>query len=600
MMTMPATLARLFRHAVSYDKPDMVLAKSAGRYRPISSAEVYRRVARLHFELKAVGIESGDRCALMAENRWEWAVVDFAMMTSGIVSVPIYPTLPAEQAHYVLEHSEARVAFISDQEQLDKILEVWDRLPHLEGVVVFDPAPSDESPGDARITALDSLIGDKPLSDSDRTEFESAISSVEPDDLASIIYTSGTTGTPKGVMLTHANFAGNVRDNGLELFETDVALSFLPLSHVAERMADYAFFNEGATVAYAESIEAVPENLREVRPTVAVGVPRFFEKIQAKVLASVAAAPALRRKLFHWALASGQAAVGFELDHRPLPGSLRWKRRLADRLVFSKLRARLGGRLRFFVSGAAPLPRNVAEFFLAAGIKICEGYGLTETSPVVALNYPDSLRPGTVGRIIQNVQVRIADDGEILVQGPNVMLGYYKSDDLTRETIVDGWFHTGDIGRLDADGYLIITDRKKDLCKTSGGKYIAPQPIENQLKTSRYVSVAVVIAHGRRFPSALIVPDFEELKQFAVEHGIDAATPDALSAHPAIQQLIEREVETACAPLARYEQVKKVAVLQREFSIERGEITPTMKVRRREVEKRYSVEIEKLYAPQAG
>ena len=265
-------------------------------------------------------------------------------------------------------------------------------------------------------------------------------------------------------------------------------------------------------------------------------------------------------------------------------------------MVFSKLRARLGGRLRFFVSCAAPLPKNVAEFFLAAGIKICEGYGLTETSPVVALNYPDSLRPGTVGRIIQNVEVRIADDGEILVQGPNVMLGYYKSDDLTRETIVDGWLHTGDIGRLDADGYLIITDRKKDLCKTSGGKYIAPQPIENQLKTSRYVSVAVVIAHGRRFPSALIVPDFEELKQFAVEHGIDAATPDALSAHPAIQQLIEREVETACSPLARYEQVKKVAVLQREFSIERGEITPTMKVRRREVEKRYSVEIEKLYA----
>ena len=494
---MPTTLARLFRHAVSYDKPDMMLAKSEGRYRPISSAEVYRRVGRLHFELKDVGLGTGDRCALMSENRWEWAVADFAMMASGIVSVPLYPTLPAEQAHYILEHSEARVAFVSTQGQLDKIIEVWDRLLNLEGVVVCDPVAL----SDDRVTTFGSLLGDTPLSDSEREEFEHAISAVEPEHLASIIYTSGTTGTPKGVMLSHDNFCSNVRDNGLEVFETDVALSFLPLSHVAERMADYTFFKEGATIAYAESIEAVPENLREVRPTIAVGVPRFFEKVQDRVLAAVAAAPAVRRKLFHWALAVGQAALPYELDHRPLPGALRLKRRLTDKLVFSKLRARLGGRLRFFVSGAAPLPQHVAEFFLAAGIKICEGYGLTETSPVVSLNSPDSLRPGTVGRVIKNVEVRIASDGEILVRGPNVMRGYYKRDELTRETIVDGWFRTGDVGRLNDDGYLIITDRKKDLCKTSGGKYIAPQPIENRIKTSRYVSAAVVIAQGRKFPA---------------------------------------------------------------------------------------------------
>ncbi len=589
---MPTTLARLFRHAVSYDKPDMMLAKSEGHYRPISSAEVYRRVARLHFELKDVGLGPGDRCALMSENRWEWAVADFAMMVSGIVSVPLYPTLPAEQAHYILEHSEARVAFVSTQGQLDKILEVWDRLPNLEGVVVFDPAAL----SDDRVTTLGSLLGDAPLSDSERAEFEDAISAVEPEHLASIIYTSGTTGTPKGVMLTHDNFSTNVRDNGLEVFETDLALSFLPLSHVAERMADYTFFQEGATIAYAESIEAVPENLREVRPTIAVGVPRFFDKVQDRVLAAVADAPALRRKLFHWALAVGEAALPYELEHRPLPGPLRLKRRLTDKLVFSKLRARLGGRLRFFVSGAAPLPKHVAEFFLAAGIKICEGYGLTETSPVVSLNSPDTLRPGTVGRVIKNVEVRIADDGEILVRGPNVMLGYYKRDELTRETIVDGWLHTGDVGRLDDDGYLIITDRKKDLCKTSGGKYIAPQPIENRIKTSLYVSAAVVIAQGRKFPCALIVPDFERLKQFATERGIAETTPDALAAHPDVRQLIEKEVEAACASLARYEQVKKIVLLRSEFSIERGEITPTMKVRRREVEKRYSVEIEKIYA----
>ena len=588
---MPTTLARLFRHAVSYDKPDMMLAKSEGRYQPISSAEVYRRVGRLHFELKDVGLGPGDRCALMSENRWEWAVADFAMMTAGIVSVPLYPTLPAEQAHYIVEHSEARVAFVSNQGQLDKILEVWDRLPNLEGVVVFDPVAL----SDDRITTLGSLLGDAPLSDSERAEFEDAISVVEPEHLASIIYTSGTTGTPKGVMLTHDNFSTNVRDNGLEVFETDVALSFLPLSHVAERMADYTFFKEGATIAYAESIDAVPENLREVRPTIAVGVPRFFEKVQDRVLTAVAEAPALRRKLFHWALAVGQAALPYELDHRPLPSAMRLKRRLTDKLVFSKLRARLGGRLRFFVSGAAPLPQHVAEFFLAAGIKICEGYGLTETSPVVSLNCPDTLRPGTVGRVIKNVEVRIADDGEILVRGPNVMRGYYKRDELTRETIVDGWLHTGDVGRFDDDGYLIITDRKKDRCKTSGGKYIAPQPIENRIKTSLYVSAAVVIAQGRKFPCALIVPDFERVKQFAGERSIAETTPAALAAHPDVRQLIEKEVEAACAPLARYEQVKKIVLLRSEFSIERGEITPTMKVRRREVERRYSVEIEKIY-----
>ena len=592
---MSTTLARLFRHAVSYDKPDMMLTKSEGRYEPIASGEVYRRVARLFFELKAVGIGAGGRCALLSENRWEWAVADFAMMTAGIVSVPIYPTLPAEQAHYILEHSEARVVFVSSQEQLAKILAIWDRLPALEGVVVFDSAAA-EPENDERIVGLDSLIGDSPLTEAEVAEFESAMSAVEPEDLASIIYTSGTTGTPKGVMLTHGNFASNVRDNGLAVLGTDVALSFLPLSHVAERMADYAFFNEGATVAYAESIEAVSENLREVRPTVALGVPRFFEKIQEKVLASVGQAPAMRRRLFHWALTVGKTAIPYELEHRPMPRSLGCKRWLADKLVFSKLKGRLGGRLRFFISGAAPLPTHVAEFFLAAGIKICEAYGLTETSPVVSLNYPHNLRLGTVGKVIKNIEVRIAEDGEILVRGPNVMLGYYKRDDLTRETVIDGWLYTGDIGRLDEDGYLMITDRKKDLCKTSGGKYIAPQPIESQLKTSPYVATAVVIAEGRRFASALIVPDFEKLKQFAAERGLAAETPSALTKHRDVQQLIEDEVQSACATLARYEQIKKVVVLAEELSIERGELTPTMKVRRREVEKRYSAEIERMYA----
>ena len=504
---MPETLARLFRHAVSYDKPDMILTKVDGAYQPIASSEVYRRVARLHFELKNFGIGAGDRCALLSENRWEWAVADFAMMASGVVSVPIYPTLPAEQIHYLLEHSEARVIFVSSEDQLKKVLSIWGRLPLLEGVVIFD----DYETEDERIVTFGRLLREEPLAREEREEFEQAMSAVQPEDLASIIYTSGTTGTPKGAMLTHRNFGSNVRDNGLDINQDDTALSFLPLSHVAERMSDYAFYYDGATVAYAESIDAVPKNLMEVKPTVAVGVPRFFEKVHDRVQASVAEASGFRRGLFEWAVGVGKATAPYRLKSEALPAGLGLKWKIADRLVCSKLRGRLGGRIRFFVSGAAPLPRHIAEFFFAVGIKICEGYGLTETSPVIALNYPDSLKFGTVGRVIKNVTVKIAGDGEILVRGPNIMLGYYKDEEKTAEALQDGWFRTGDIGKLDEDGYLSITDRKKDLFKTSGGKYIAPQPIENQIKTSSFVATAVVVAQGRKFPSALIVPNFEKL-----------------------------------------------------------------------------------------
>ena len=588
---MPGTLARLFRHTVSYNKPDAILTKSDGAYRPISSQELHRRVGRLHLELARAGIRKGDRCALLSENRWEWAVADFAMMTAGIVSVPLYPTLNAKLIHYLLEHSEARVIMLSTGEQLDKIKSVWDHLPNLEGAIAFDPIESD----DRRITTLSQLIGEAPLTADEAGQFEQAISAVQPDDLASVIYTSGTTGTPKGVMLSHHNFATNVRDNGFEMGESDVCLSFLPLSHVAERTADYSFYYHGATVAYAESIEAVPRNMMEVRPTIAVGVPRFFEKVHARVMEKVAAGPPLRQKLFHWAVGVGKQTLPYRLGGGSLPLGLRLRYLLADRLVLSKLRGRLGGRLRYFVSGAAPLAKHLGEFFFAVGIRICEAYGLTETSPVVSANYAHSPRFGTVGRIIPNVEVKIADDGEILVRGPNVMQGYFKMDEATRETIVDGWFHTGDIGRLDEDGYLIITDRKKDLLKTSGGKYIAPQPIENQLKTCDFVSMAVVIAEGRKFPSALIVPNFERLKQYAAANGLSCASETELASHDAIVEMLEAQVEKACQGLARYEQIKKIAVLDREFSLEEGEITPTMKVRRKVVVERYAARINKLY-----
>jgi len=588
---MADTLARLFRHTISYDKPDAILTKQDGAYRPISSREFFRRVGALHLELRNASLKKGDRCAILSENRWEWAVADFAMVTAGIVTVPLYPTQTSEQLHYMLEHSEAKIIAVSTQQQLDKIQQIWDRLPRLEGAIVFDPVPA----GDRRVVSLHKLIGEAPLSEREAQTFEAAMSGVRPDDLASIIYTSGTTGSPKGVMLTHANFMSNVMDHGLDLRPADVCLSFLPLSHVAERTADYIFFYSGATVAYAESIEAVPQNLREVRPTVAVGVPRFFEKMQARVLQAVAGAPLPRQRLLFWALEAGKQSMPYRLEPRAMPLALRLKYSLASRLVFGKLRQRLGGRIRFFISGAAPLPQHVAEFFYAAGIEICEAYGLTETSPLVSLNRPGQIRFGTVGPVIRNVEVRIAPDGEILVHGPNVMRGYYKQDELTVQSIVDGWFHTGDIGDFDEQGNLRITDRKKDLLKTSGGKYIAPQPIENLLKQSIYVAMAVVVGHGRQFPSALIVPDFAQLEQFASASGIATLDHTELTRHESVHRMLEEEVRAACKDLAQYERIKKILVMDREFSIENGEITPTLKVRRKEVERRYAAEIQQLY-----
>ena len=589
---MGETLARFFRHTVSYDKPDALLTKIGGRYRPIASAEFYRRVVRTHLSLKNVGIETGDRCALLSENRWEWAVADFAMVTGGMCNVPLYPTLAAEQLHYILEHSEARVVFVSNQQQLEKILSQWPRLPKLEGVVAFDPVNCK----DERVTTLGDLIGEEPLSAEERDAFEAAVSAVRPDQLASVIYTSGTTGTPKGVMLTHENFTSNIRDTPFDLRPTDVCFSFLPLSHVAERAADYAYFYNGATVAYPETLDTVADNLREVRPTVVLGVPRFFEKIHARVMDAIASAPAPRQKLFHWAIGVGREALPYRLDGKAMPFSLRCRYVLADRLVFSKLRARLGGRLRFFVSGAAPLAKHLSEFFYAVGVTICEAYGLTETSPLISANLPGSIRFGTVGKTIRNVEVKLAEDGEILVRGPNIMRGYYKMDEETAKTIVDGWLYTGDIGTLDADGYLSITDRKKDLFKTSGGKFIAPQPIENQLKACASISTAVVIAEARKFPSALIVPRFEKLERYAAEQGFTIASRADLAAHPSIVKLVEQEIAAACADMAQYERVKRFTLLAEDFSITNGEITPTMKVRRRQVEQRYAKEIEKMYS----
>jgi long-chain acyl-CoA synthetase len=574
------TLGQLFLHSVAYNKPDHLLVKQDADFAPVSSEELYRRVARLHLALSEWGLEKGDRCALLAENRWEWAVADFAMVTAGVVSVPLYPTLPADQIHYILENSGARAIFVSTTAQQEKIESIRSRLPAVERVIRFDGQP---------------LIPEGPLSDSERRQFQAALDAVRPDDLATIVYTSGTTGTPKGVMLTHANLVSNILGAEPDLYPSDVALSFLPLAHIYQRMVDYTHYYCGVTVAHIEAIDRVAEFLGQVRPTLIVAVPRFYEKLYARLMEAVNAASPLRQRLFHWALAVGFQSTPYRLANRPLPPLLRWRFALADRLIYSKLRRRMGGRIRRLTSGGAPLARELAEFFYAVRLPILEGYGLTEASPVISANRLDCLRFGTVGKPLRNVEVRLAADGEILARGPNIMRGYYKMERETAEALRDGWFHTGDIGLFDEDGFLIILDRKKDLLKTSGGKYIAPQAIENKLKNNPFIADAVVIADRRRFPSALIVPNFDRLEAFARERGISCASRMELVQNPEIVRRMEEEVAGVCVDLAPFEQIKKVAILDREFSIAEGEITPTLKVRRREVESRYREAIEQIY-----
>ncbi len=427
--------------------------------------------------------------------------------------------------------------------------------------------------------------------------YEAMVARVRPEDEATLIYTSGTTGVPKGVILTHDNLVSNIRTSAeiIQISSEDTALSFLPLSHVLERMVMFTYLYKGSTVAFAESVEAVAQNLLEVRPHIMVSVPRVFEKIYTKVMDQVLASPSLRRKIFFWALGVGKAASAIELAGRPVPGGLAFRRRIAAKLVFSKVIAKTGGRVRLFVSGGAPLSKDIAEFFYALGLTILEGYGLTETSPVISINAFGATRLGTVGKVIPGVEVKIAEDGEILARGPNVMKGYYKKEAETREVMEGGWFHTGDIGQLDADGFLAITDRKKDLLVTSGGKNIAPQPIENLLKSSPYITNAVVLGDRQRFIAALVVPDFDKLRDYAKSQGIPFGTIEELCKDRRVVDFLKSEVDRATPQLASYERVKKIAVLHRDFDIERGEITPSLKVRRANVTSEYRDAIDALY-----
>jgi long-chain acyl-CoA synthetase len=592
------TLNELFFTALQrWNHPAAYQVKRDGKYQPVSAADVERHVRRLSVGLRALGLQPGDRVAILSENRPEWAYADWACLTARLADVPIYPTLPAEQIPHLLTNSGARAIFVSTEQQAAKIAQIRAQAPDLAFVITF----TDRIVPGADLTLADvearGTASDAPDA---AAHWKSDALQVQPDDLATLIYTSGTTGLPKGVMLTHDNLASNVAASGTRIpFEpdgTDVALSFLPLSHVFQRMGDYLFFMTGTSIAYAESFDAVPFNLSEVRPTLCFSVPRLYEKMYARVLENALAGGAAKRAIFTWARATADRHAELTLAGRRPSPLLRAAYGLSKRLVFNKLMARVGGRLRYFVSGGAPLAPEINRFFYAAGLTILEGYGLTETSPVIAVNTPDAFRIGSVGKCAPGVEVMIASDGEILTRGPHVMRGYFRNEEATREAIdPDGWFHTGDIGVLE-DGFLRITDRKKDLIKTAGGKYVAPQPIENSVKTNKYVSQAVVVGDARKFPSILVVPNWDALEKWAGRHNIIWTERRQLLEMPTIRAKMEKEVKKHFTGLASFETPKKVALIEQDFSVDRGELTPTLKVKRRVIEKTYAALIDRLYA----
>jgi long-chain acyl-CoA synthetase len=497
-----------------------------------------------------------------------------------------------EQIKYIIDDSDAKVVVCSTRELWRKIEMVRKDLTKVTHAILFeDRAPEG-------VQTLASVIEKgKGIAARGEDDFEKTALGIQPDALASIIYTSGTTGIPKGVMLTHANFVHNIKSLRaiVEFTNKDVILSFLPLSHVLERMCTFAFLYAGATIAYAESIETVGENLVEARPTIMVSVPRLFDKIYARVIDQVLAGSALKKKIFFWAVRIGKKQGKMRLRGEKMTGWLKFRYGLAQKLVFSKILAKTGGRVRFFVSGGAPLSKDIAEFFYAAGLTVIEGYGLTETSPVIACNTIEGVKFGTVGRPIPGVEVKVAPDGEILTRGPNLMKGYYKKEAETREAIVDGWLHTGDIGTLDDEGFLVITDRKKDLIITAGGKNVAPQPIENLLKTNPYIANAVVVGGNRKFISALIVPNFDKLEAYARAGNIPFSSRTELAGREDVRDFLLAQVNRSTPDLAPYERVKKIVLLDRDFEIEAGEITPTLKVRRSIVEQKYKGLIDTMY-----
>lgn len=587
-----ATLNDIFFAAVERNLDRMMLYREAGKWLPVTSREFGRSVVRTAHTLHAWGVRPGDRIALLSENRPEWPMADMASLLLGAVTVPLYTTLTAEQTAFVLNDSGCRTIFLSSDQQLHKILSILPQT-QIERLVVMDPLEfnGDLVPFAGKCVTMKQITSQGP--DGLGAEIESRARSIAADDLATIVYTSGTTGTSKGAMLTHGNIASNIQCSltGFEMRPGLISISFLPLCHITARHVDFAMLYYGVTLAYCPFLDRLPASLLEVQPSIFVAVPRVYEKIYAQAEQKAKGQP--KRAIFDWALSVGRRYKP-EILAGKIPTSRTWK--LANKLVFSKIREGMGGKVETFISGGAPLGRELAEWYADAGIRIHEGYGLTETSPVIAVNTPANHRIGTVGKILPNLEVRIAEDGEILVRGPSVFKGYWNRPEETKAALLDGWFKTGDIGNIDADGYLSVTDRKKDLIKTSGGKFIAPQPIENSMKLNPLVGVAAILGDRRRFPAVMISPNFVALESWAKENNIPFISRAELIAHPKVQALYEGIVEGINGSLARFEKLKRVLVVADEFTADNGALTPTMKLRRRVIEDRYRRQIDELYA----
>lgn len=588
------SLNKLFLDAVDRDlNPKAQMYRTSEGWKSISSQEMVRRIAGLSKALAGLGVKEGDRVGLFAPNCPEWHIADFAITGLGAVNVPVYFNESPDRFAYIMNDSGARIIFTAGEAQASKAVESRERTPRVEHLVCVSP-PADLL---SEILDYESLIAS--AGDADVAEYRRKCAAVKPQQLATLIYTSGTTGEPKGVMLTHANLSSNaVESFRCHHFEPgDVALEFLPLSHVYERTASYGYLSKSVTIAYVENIESVGHALLEVHPAMAAAVPRVFEKIYAGIVEKGHHEHGWKRKTFDWALRVAHDAVPWRAYNQAAPAGLKMRWTVADKLVFSKIRAGLGGRIHTFVSGGAPLAPALAEFFWSVGVPVYQGYGLTETSPVVTSNCPHEHKVGTVGRPIPTVEVRIASDGEILVKGTCVMQGYFGKPEATREVLSpDGWLATGDIGRLDADGYLVITDRKKELIKTAGGKYVAPAPIENSLKTSPYILNAIVIGDQRKFCAVLIVLNSALVRSAAEAQGHEFAAPSQMLVDPWVRDLLSREIERLTANLAQYEKPKRFALLEQDFTFANGELTYTLKIKRRVIEKRYQDVIARLYA----
>ena len=571
----------------SYPKPDALASKVDGVWTKLSTQEFNRLIQQASRALLKMGLKKGDCVATISNNRYEWNIMDQGMLQIGVVHVPLYPTISSNDYKFILNDCAARLVIVSDAEILAKVEAVRSEVPSIMGIYSYDVLPHCPH-------WLELL--DQGKDESLQPEVERISKGIESDHLATLIYTSGTTGVPKGVMLSHRNIISNciASEPLVPVDYTGTALSFLPLCHIYERMLTYLYQYLGISVYYAESMDKIADNIREVKPHIFATVPRLLEKVYDRIVAKGHEQTGIKRTLFFWAL-----NLGLKYEHYGRNG---WwyelQLKIANRLVFSKWREALGGRLMVVASGSAPLQPRLARVFWAAGIPVLEGYGLTETSPVVSVNtlLPNSARFGTVGKLIEGVSVRIAEDGEILCKGPNVMMGYYKRPDLTDSVMTDGWFHTGDIGEVDSDGFLKITDRKKEIFKTSGGKYVAPQPLENKMKESPFIEQIMVVGDGRKFPGALIVPAFAYCRSYLSGKGIDLAKPEEIAAHPEIRKAIQEEVKRINQNFGHTEQIKKFALLSREFSIAADEMTPTLKFKRKNIVAKYAADIESIYA----